>query len=482
MTVDDECSVDDDCEAPLVCIKKLCVESDTEPTTQIIAQQLLSETCTRVDGISDLAQPVPTDAILIGAILPLTGELSVPGKHFDQVTQMAFEEINRVDGSMGRKFVKITCDSGTSPVVAKKSAEHLRDIGVQAVLGPFSSEIVLSVYNDVLEKAGIVVVSAGANAPIISNVSADGLIWSTSLPAAREARAMAEHILHSDYQRVAVIHRKDTWGSSMYDSFFSTYCDNAGVDCTNENTFMLRSYGTSDLTTSLSAVVTDLAAWQPDVTVAFTYVEDAITFVNIVGAAGIPLGDTLWNSTFASDLAFSLMNSSLHPLLCNIQATAQMVPDGSVHDSFLVRYRGQFTGSDPVPYTANFYDAAYMLAYAIAAASSDANPNPTGAQIAAAMNRLSSGEPIDAGSAQWNTGVQKLRSSASATIDYVGVSGDVNFKGGTGSIVSPVDMIRFNVGNMSLESMGTIYSASDVYSAPDYSSISDSVCTSSPQQ
>ena len=491
LKVDDECNHDDDCTSygsHLICREQLCINDgddgnetdgpsdDGDDTDTLSGLDLLGGPCTRLDGMDDATAEVPADAIIIGSILPITGELSVAGASFEQVTTLAIEEINRAGGILGRDIIKVGCDSGTSPDTAQEAAEHLRDLGVQAVLGPFSSEIVVATYNSVLRDAGMVVVSAGANAPIISSVSAEGLIWSTSLPAAREATAMAEHVHASDWQRVAVIHRDDTWGGSMFNTFYSKYCDFSGVDCTSEDAFLVRAYDPVDLETSMASVVTELATWQPDITVAFTYIEDALTFLTVVGMTGAPLHSLLFNSTSASDLIFTYLGSSYHTSLCQMQATVQQMPGGIVYGSFLTRYRARFDGEDPVPYTAAFYDAAYLLAYAYAAASSDENPNPTGAEISSAMTRLSSGTDINAGAEDWNVGVTALRASDDATIDYVGASGDVDFPSGTGSVICPVETVRFNVGNQEIESVGVIYSTDDKYTAPDYSDVVDSVC------
>lgn len=459
-------------------------ESDSETGTGApqTGMDLLGGPCLALHGMDDPSDPLPKDAIIIGAILPLTGELALAGGYFDHVTTLAYSEINQVGGIQGRRILMITCDSGTTPQGAKAAAEHLRDLGVQAVLGPFSSELVISVYFDVLRDAGMMVVSAGANAPIMDQVSAEGLIWSTSLPAAREAKATAEHLLHNTWAKVAVIHRDDTWGGSMFDAFQEDYCSGGTVDCNDANQFMTRSYATSDLVTSLSVVAADLAAWQPDVIVGFAYIEDSITFFMIAEAmnkGGASLKSMLWNSSIASDLLFAQFPPDAIPsVLCQISGTVQQIPSGNVHDSFLIRYNQMWPNEPEVPYTAAFYDASYMLAYAYAAASrSKANLYPTGAQIAAAMQRLSSGTSIKAGTTDWLKGVTALRASDTSTIDYVGASGDVNFPAGTGSIISPVDAFRLNVGTMSVESLGVIYSENDVYTAPDYSGVVDTGCT-----
>jgi ABC-type branched-subunit amino acid transport system substrate-binding protein len=260
----------------------------------------------------------------------------------------------------------------------------------------------------------------------------------------------------------------------MYDAFVHVYCSGDGIDCEDDQTFFPRAYDVEDLGTSLGTVVTELAAWEPDVTVAFSYTEDSLAFFTIVGTNNMPLNSLLWNSSIASDVLFGVLATDYHSVLCQLQASTQKMPSGLVYTSFLTRYRSVW-GEDPIPYTANFYDAAYMLAYAYAAASDD-NPNPDGLEIADAMERLSTGTSIEAGSADWTTGIQALLSDSSATIDYVGASGDVNFTGGTGTIVAPVEAVRFNVGDLAVESVGVFYNEDDIYSAPNYDDIVDSIC------
>lgn len=493
--IEDECSEDKDCEslgANLECRQSLCVAvsatkesntDDSEKSTNAPAtgMDLLGGPCTRIDGMDDPNQNIPEDAVLIGSILPITGELSVAGAYFDHVTLLALEEINRAGGIMGRDVIKVSCDSGTSASQVKEAAMHLKDLGIQAVLGPFSSELVVSVYSDVMREAGMIIVTAGGNAPIISTVSEEGMIWSTSMPASREATAVATHLLESSWERVAVIHRSDTWGNSMFNAFYEEYCSADGIDCTDDDEFLVRSYDVEDPTTSMSAVVTDLTTWGPDITVSFSYIDDGLTFLSIVGTTGAPIRSLLWNNTLASDIIFSLLPAELYPTLCQMQVTTQQMPSGIVYGSFLTRYRARWDGEDPIPYTAAFYDAFYMLAYAYAAASGDDNTAPTGKEIAAAMTRLSSGADINAGAEDWNTGVMTLRASEDSTFNYVGASGEVDFVGGTGSIICPVEAIRFNVGEQSLESVGLIYSASNKYTAPDFSEVDDSVCESNIQ-
>ena len=191
---------------------------------------------------------------------------------------------------------------------------------------------------------------------------------------------------------------------------------------------------------------------------------------------GAPIQSVLWNSTMADLRVFDLLPPDYHPALCRMQGTMPPMQTDLVHRSFHTRFRARWDGEEPTHAAAASYDAHYMLAYALAAASSDANPYPSGPEIAAAMARLSEGAPIEAGPEQWNTGIVALRSAPDATIDYVGVSGEVDFRPDTGTIDSEVEAFRLNVERQELESLGIILDRTDVYTPPDFSAVVDYTC------
>jgi ABC-type branched-subunit amino acid transport system substrate-binding protein len=367
----------------------------------------------------------------------------------------------------------VLCDEGDGGETVVASAQHLADLGVQGVLGPFTSTDVLEVFDEVFRDEGIAIVTAGANSPVMDPGSTQGLIWSTSLPAARQATAMAEHLLAEGYGRVAVVNRADSWGNGMRNALETVYC--ADLECVESGTYLNQSYSTgADMGPDLTGVVAQLTTFDPDVTVMLTYVEDALTFLGAVAAAGAPLRSFIWNDALGDELVFDNLPEAAQPLLCQVMGTTAALPTGQVYRDFLLRYADRWS-EEPVPYTTNYYDAAYLLAYAIGAATRDSSEF-TGADIGLAMERLSRGEDIDAGSGDLRHGIQILRTSSVATIDYVGASGDLDFVEGTGSVIAPVEAYRLNVGRQELETLGVIYDEDGVYAAPSYAGITDTSC------
>jgi branched-chain amino acid transport system substrate-binding protein len=504
LRIDDECTRDSDCASRgsgLRCVENLCVEgadgdgdadadadvdvdadvdadadfdadADAEDAGPLYPEDLLGPGCDEVVGVPS-GEPLDDDTIVLGAIHPMTGELELVGPYFKHATVLAVEEINGVGGLLGPKLALVLCDEGDGGATAVASARHLADIGVQAVLGPFTSTDVLEVFDDVFRDEGIAIVTAGANSPVMDPASTEGLIWSTSLPAGRQATAIAEHLLAQGYAKVAVVNRNDPWGTGMRDELQDVLCDR--FVCVDSGRYRNAPYRTdANMSADLAGVVSSLTEFDPDVTVMLTYVTDALTFLGAVAAAGAPLRSFVWNDALGDDIVFDNLPVPAQPLLCQVMGTTAALPTGQVYRDFLLRYNTRWS-EEPVPYTANYYDATYLLAYAIAAATRD-SAEFTGADVGLAMARLSRGEDIDAGAGDFRHGIQILRTSSVATIDYVGASGDVDFVEGTGSIVAPVQAYRLNVGRQELESLGVIFDESGAYAAPDYSGVTDTAC------
>jgi branched-chain amino acid transport system substrate-binding protein len=449
------------------------VETDADPegdgdADALTPEDLLTAECPRIIGV-DLEHALDDDVILLGALTPMTGDLAILGPYLEKAMELAIDEINSVGGVYGDEFAVIACDSSTDTAIAQTAAEHLVDVaGVQAIIGPFSSGIVIDVFNAVARDAGVILVSAGANAPVMSTISAEGLIWSTSLPAARMAQAIAHHLIHEDFTRVGVVNRDDTWGNDMRDAMEDVYC--AERDC-SAVAYLPRVYDVEDFVTSQSVALAELVPFAPDVVVLISYIEDGIAFLTAAGYT--PLTRMITPDGLRDEVTVDLIPHQ--EVLCRLLGTSAAMPDARVFNAFSIRYQARW-GIGLVPYTANQYDAVYMLAYAVSAAMAE-DGEVTGATIAAAMDRLSSGTEIETGSGDWNTGINALRSATGATIDYVGASGDVDFIAGTGSVVTDVEAWHFNLELGGPESLGTVYSIGGEYTPPDYGlATADPVC------
>ena len=121
-------------------------------------------------------------------------------------------------------------------------------------------------------------------------------------------------------------------------------------------------------------------------------------------------------------------------------------------------------GHQPGAFSANAYDALYLLGYAIAATGTD---SITGASIAQGLTRLSEGEEVRVGAGDWNTGIQKLASAPLATIDFEGASGSLDFDE-HGEATSSIEAWVLNLDDKETETLGVIFDPVQGYTTPQF--------------
>jgi branched-chain amino acid transport system substrate-binding protein len=533
----DECTRDEDCRAGLVCAKRLCVApaagtSDTSdapdtsgapdaadaadagpsdtgpadvptltdagqdapalaevtadapdavdahsdaPSDVLTPDKLLVAPCDKLYGVP-LQDALSDNTILIGALLPRTGLLNLLGVAADQAVEMAFNEINQAGGLFGRKFAVLSCDTGTDLAQAQAAAAHLVDVAkVPAIIGAISSGISIQVFNDHAHAAGVLMLSPAATAGLMTTLPDDGLVWRTAPSNALQGVSVAHYLLDQGVTKVAVINRSDVWGASMRSAMETVLCAAGGIDCGID--YIARAYDDSTIMQDISDALVAFATFQPEVVVVFSYFEDGLGFVNAassqVGLKRFVFGD----GNLRDPVAFEPQYGVDPEVLCRAFGVAFADPSGLIFQSFKVRFGATWSGAELRPYTPNAYDAAYVMAYAIAAVRQDDVPL-TGALIAEGLKRLSAGEAIETGQGDWNRGIQILGSASDATIDYVGASGNVDLDPATGEVIGQaVEGWRLNGTLEDYEKLGVVYDPAGVYHSPDYTSVAaDPVC------
>jgi ABC-type branched-subunit amino acid transport system substrate-binding protein len=139
---------------------------------------LLSPDCRTItgDGYTD------DNAILIGSMFSLTGAQAGTNLPRQQSAQLAVEEINKVGGvprgttsADARPLVLVSCDESVDLVRAGK---HLVDeLGVQAIVGPNTSQDVLDLSNRLTIEKGVLAMTPSGLASSIADLLDNNLTW-----------------------------------------------------------------------------------------------------------------------------------------------------------------------------------------------------------------------------------------------------------------------------------------------------------------
>lgn len=375
----------------------------------------------------------PEETVLkIGTVLSLTGTsgLEVFGPKNLQGAQLAAGEINAAGGVLGRPIQLISEDDTGVVATARDRAQKLVTTNrVDAILGAVGSGFCAAVL-EVTKPNGVAQISASCTSPIFSNLTyTDGWFFRTA-PSDALQGVVAANYAHTNrsLRQVAVVGNDNPYGRGLANVFateFESLGDgaNAEVRIFAEN---LQDYS-SDLQALFDLFAPDL----PQAMYLVNYPTDGLKImrdwaentawsgINIIFSEGV-----LDQTGFVDQLDEQGISLATIQTFQGSAPGAYLGIVGDLYDDFLTRYRAQFgSTADPGLFTANAYDAVYLLAAAAQTAGT-----ATAAGIKANLRAVSS--PNTAGSdtvvsgGQWSTILTEI--AAGRDINYEGASGAVN--------------------------------------------------------
>jgi branched-chain amino acid transport system substrate-binding protein len=241
------------------------------------------------------SEPPP---LRIGALYPLQGpEAAAAGEELLGV-QIAADLINQGGGVDGRQVQLVEQDlSSTAATAAAAAVARLRDAGVPAIIGTYSSSLSIPA-SAAADADGMVYWEAGAVAdqvtgrglPLVFRVGATGANLGTN-SAYFTATELAPRLgLTPSTTRVAVVDGNDPYGESVAAGVLGE-ARVMGLDVAGVIT-----YDVYDV--SMAQVVSQVATLRPDVIVLADYVGDGVAFREAMLAAHLQVG-ALIGSTMA---------------------------------------------------------------------------------------------------------------------------------------------------------------------------------------
>jgi len=428
------------------------------PGPGLTTDQLLDNGCYKVSGVP-LSEALDPDVVLVATLLPISGPLGAVGPSMDNAVVMAAQEMNGIGGLGGStKLAVLSCDSGSDTAPAAIAAEHIVKAGVKAVIGPARSAVVIDAFNSIFKAAEVLTITPSGTAPALSDLADDNLVWRTCPSDAFQGAAMAGYLKDSGASKVALVNIDDAYGNGLAQNVRDGLCAPAGpLNCTDDDVFFNRKYGEATYPTVHPQIVLDLEAFQPDITVLIGLNEDGKNFLTLVEQTTISrrfvVSDGLKDG--------GLVNELEAELVCRTVGTQPAAPSGSNYQNFELGYRGSFDGDQAGAFSANSYDAMYLLGYAYAAAGIDAD----GPALAAALGRVSSGDTVNVGLTDFLSATQRLSSSSTTTINFEGASGPLDFTA-KGEAPASIEMWAFDVDDSETNTLGEVFSADGIYNAP----------------
>jgi ABC-type branched-subunit amino acid transport system substrate-binding protein len=156
--------------------------------------------------------------LVIGTLLPLTGDLAFLGPPEVAGAKLAIQDINAAGGVFGQDVQLIEGDSGdASTDTATQTADRLLQSGVNVVVGAASSTVSLTVI-DRITGAGVMQISPANTSDQFTNYNDNGLYFRTAPPDVLQARALADLIGEDGNNTVAILARNDAYGTGLADN------------------------------------------------------------------------------------------------------------------------------------------------------------------------------------------------------------------------------------------------------------------------
>ncbi|MCX6689307.1 MAG: penicillin-binding protein activator [Methanoregula sp.] len=158
--------------------------------------------------------PLASKEIVIGALVPLTGDWSSKGQNFSGAITLAVQDVNDNLASSGSpdRVKLLVEDTATDPDVAQEKIRNLHDAGVRVVVGPATSAEIIAV-KDWADQHGMVIIGYASTSPALS-IPGDN-VFRLVPDDSRQGEAMAAFMNQSGIRVVIPVVRNDTWGTNL---------------------------------------------------------------------------------------------------------------------------------------------------------------------------------------------------------------------------------------------------------------------------
>lgn len=393
------------------------------------------------------------DTIKIGILLPFSGTLVCTGNYRKAAAALAVKEINQT-GIFNKNLELVAEDDETDPDKGVAAAGRLLQSNVSAIIGSAASSVTIKAAEQVSIPNNILQISPSSTSPLITAISDNGLLWRTAPSDIYQGRIAASYAAGTLGKTTAsIIYVNNAYGQGLSASF-KTEFEKAGGTILNSVSYPALK-DTEVALHDFSVEVATLMTGSPQLVYLISYYLDG---------SKITLAMKQYLTTTYKPQLMGVDGNYGSVFLANADAevvegmvgTAPTPPlDDLNYKTFAVNYKALY-GIDPPIYTANTYDAVYLIAYAMLKANSTVSRD-----IAAKLLDVSTdGDAVNV--AQFAEGKAKIEDGID--INYEGASGKVDFDS-NGDITSGSYLIWKVVNKEFLsESVATFSSAGVVMS------------------
>lgn len=166
------------------------------------------------DGEDD--EQAESDGLVLGSLLPETGDLAFLGEGMIAATELAVEDMNDADGVLGEDVELITADEGDEAATVQEGADRLIGNDVDGIIGAAASGQSLEVI-DTITGAGVAQCSGSNTSPTFTDLGED-LYFRTAPSDALQGPVLADLVVEQGHTDVAILARADDYGQGLADA------------------------------------------------------------------------------------------------------------------------------------------------------------------------------------------------------------------------------------------------------------------------
>ena len=387
-----------------------CSAEEPTPTTVPVAPTATPIPPTEAPEPTPEEAMEPTgEAIKIGTLIDVTGDLAAFGPPIVLATDLAALLINEAGGIDGRPIEMVHRDSGTSPQIATDAASALVNVdGVEAIVGSLSSGVTLAVAESVTIPNGAVLVSPASTSPAITSLDDNDTVFRTTVSDALQGVIAAQLANQLGYENVATLYINNAYGEGLSNVFSENFESQGGtVSAAIPIEGGQASYASELRQASQGDAEVLMALSYPET--AGVYLREAIEgqyfddFMFVDGTKNQEMFDNLGADNFEGNYG-----------------TAPGAPGTPTQETFKDLYSFKLDGDPSSLFISEAFDAAVILALAIAESGSE-----DGADIKASMREVANAPGEKVGPGDLARALELI--SQGQDIDYVGAAGDQDF-------------------------------------------------------
>jgi branched-chain amino acid transport system substrate-binding protein len=300
--------------------------------------------------------------LVLGALLPQSGDLSAIYKSLKTPITMAVDEINAAGGVNGKDLVIKDADDGTSADVATQSLDTLLNSDkVDGILGAAASGTTLGILDKVVTN-GVVECSGSSTSAELTSANDDGFFFRTAPPDKFQGPALAQVVINDGKSKVAILTRNDSYGTG-FGSALETALTEGGAQVVSNTAY-------DPAASDFSSDVGKVKAASPDAVIVIGFNDDGGKVVKEMIAQGIgPKNMAIYTADGMQGSSFYKGVDASNPaVIQGIKGTAPAAAVVGVQHPFIDAFKK--TGVDTI-FSSYYYDCTILLALAAQAAGTD---------------------------------------------------------------------------------------------------------------